>query len=562
MAHVPTETQASPGGSFLYSIPPSIFTPEDFDAESLLMVQTAKQFMLKEVMPLLPRLDQQEENLMPSLVKKACELGFGSAETPQEFGGLGLPKTLGTRILEMLSLDGAFSTTFGVQMGIAQQPIVLFGNKEQKRKYLPHLASGEWMGAYALSEPNSGSDALSMTTSAQYEENTRAYLITGTKMWVSNAKWANLFVVFAKVAGEHITCFLVERSFPRLTVGREEHKVGQKASSTARLVLDRTPVPEENILYQKGEGHRVAFNALNLGRLKLGAMALGQAREAIRVATRYARERKQFGKPLSHFGLIREKLAKMSAWFYASESILYRTAGLVDKAFRAVSPNAPEEEQINGNLLAAQEYQIECSLTKVLCSETLSLCADEALQIHGGYGYTEEFPVGRIWRDARVTRIYEGTNEINRLFISTRIQRKNLYTPLLNASPTVPAHAYLISSAQSAEQALQNEPSDIQQILSALSDLVILTYAQQSTRLRAQQSALRSSPWAPFLQACSDLFTFHSTLLAQARAREIQYRCQGSPHLPKTPEPHLPLPHDAEETIVQTLLEKEAYPLE
>ncbi len=562
MAHVPAQTQSAPGGAFLYEMPPSIFTPEDFDSESLLMVTTAKQFTLGEVMPLLPRLDQQEENLMPSLVKKACELGFGGAETSQEFGGLGLPRTVGTRILEMLSLDGAFSTTFGVHMGIAQQPIALFGSHEQKRKYLPRLTSGEWMSAYALSEPNSGSDALSLSTTAQWDENEQTYRITGTKMWISNAKWAQLFIVFAKTQGNQVTCFLVERSFPGLSIGREEHKVGQKASSTARLVLERTPVPAENVLYKKGEGHRVAFNALNLGRLKLGAMALGQAREAIKVATRYAKERKQFGKPIAHFGLIREKLARMSAWFYASESILYRTSDLVDQALQRVPVNVSEEEQISENLRACQEYQIECALTKVLSSETLALCADEALQIHGGYGYTEEFPVGRIWRDARVTRIYEGTNEINRLFISTRIHRKNLFPKLLNAHPTTPAHFYLISSAQTAEKALQNEPPYLQQILSALSDLAILTYAQQSARLRAQQASLRSSPFAPFLQACCDLFTFHSTLLAQARATEIHHRCQENPPPKGKNEPEVPLPKDAEETIVQTLLEKEAYPVE
>ncbi|MEM4409269.1 MAG: acyl-CoA dehydrogenase family protein, partial [Candidatus Caldarchaeum sp.] len=397
MGHVPTEVQATQGGAFLYALPKSIFTPENFDAESLLMITTAKQFIQREVLPLASRLDQQEEGLMPSLVKKACELGFGGAEIPQEFGGLGLPKTLGTRILEMLSHDGAFSTTFGVQMGIAQQPIALFGTNEQKKKYLPLLTSGEWIGAYALSEPNSGSDARGMTTLAEYDQTTHTYQLTGTKMWISNAKWAQLFIVFAKVQGERITCFLVERSFPGLAIGREEHKVGQKASSTARLTLENTPVPANNVLYKEGEGHRIAFNALNLGRLKLGAMALGQAREAIKVATRYAKERKQFGKPIASFGLIREKLAKMCAWFYASESTLYRTSDLVEKAFQNVPEDVSEEELIIGNIHAAQEYQIECSITKVLCSETLSLCADEALQIHGGYGYTEEFPVGRIW---------------------------------------------------------------------------------------------------------------------------------------------------------------------
>ncbi|MBA3726655.1 MAG: acyl-CoA dehydrogenase family protein, partial [Armatimonadetes bacterium] len=300
---MPSNVAAEPsGGAFLFQEPDHIFSPEEFDSDARLMIDTARQFALKEVQPHLERLDTQEEGLMPALFAKMGELGLAGPETPEEYGGLGLPKTLGTRILEMLSLNGSFSTTVAVHIGIGQAPIYLWGTEEQKRKYLPKLAAGEWMSAYALSEPNSGSDALGLSTRAVRDGDD--YLLTGTKMWISNAKWADVFITFAKTEGDKITAFIVQRGFPGVSIGAEEHKTGLKGSSTARLVLDGARVPASNVLYREGEGHRVAFNALNLGRLKLGAMSLGPARSALHHSAKYAKDRKQFGKPIAAFGLI------------------------------------------------------------------------------------------------------------------------------------------------------------------------------------------------------------------------------------------------------------------
>ncbi|MCH8275296.1 MAG: acyl-CoA dehydrogenase family protein [Armatimonadetes bacterium] len=545
---------APSGGQFLLAAPTSIFTPEQFDFEANLMIDAARQFMRGEVMPVLERLDKLEEGLMPALVRKACELGFGGPETPVEYGGLGLAKSLGTRLLEMLSLDGAFSTTFGVQMGIAQLPISLFGTKEQKKKYLPLLTSGEWMGAYALSEPDSGSDALSISTRAVLSDDGREYRLTGTKMWTSNAKWAKLFTVFAKVNREQFTAFLVERGNPGVSIGREERKLGQKGSSTARLILDDAQVPASNLLHREGEGHWVAFNTLNLGRFKLAAGALGQAREAIHQAAKYAKDRKQFGRPIADFGLIRDKFARMAGWFFASESMLYRTGGLIDAAFAKVDPEAHDLPEQNRK--ASEEYQIECSMGKVLATETLALCTDEALQIHGGYGYTEEFPVARLWRDARVTRIYEGTNEINRLLIFSRVLRRGLVERLLDAEPTCPAHGYLVQAARAAMACAQRDRPDSQQVTAALGDLAITVYAQQAAAARARQMRHAGHAFADFAEAAAAFFEVHSTVWAAGRASEAMSRCGVSQPISVAGDGYA-----YGETLAEAVLESDGYPL-
>lgn len=404
------------GGEFVLSpIPPErIFVPEEFTSDEKLMADTAERFCRGEILPIQDRIDKQEDGLMPSLIRKAAELGLAGPDSPMDFGGLGLGKKMGARIQEMTSLNGSFAVSIGVQSGIAQLPIALFGNREQKEKYLPKLCSGEWVGCYALSEPNAGSDALSASTKAVLSADGAHYILNGTKAWITNAKWGDSFIVFAQVDGDKFSAFIVERTFPGVTVEREEHKLGMKGSSTARLSLDNAEIPVENLIYKVGKGHTVALNALNIGRYKLGAMALGPARECIRLAAVYAKERKQFGKPIAEFGLIQRKLAGMTTAYFAAESILYRTGALIDSAYAVVDPDSPT--LADDNARATAEFSVECSLVKVLCSETQAYICDEAIQVLGGYGFTEEFDPARHHRDARVSRIYEGTNEINRLF--------------------------------------------------------------------------------------------------------------------------------------------------
>ncbi|MFY9233337.1 MAG: acyl-CoA dehydrogenase family protein [Fimbriimonadaceae bacterium] len=466
------------GGAFLSHTPDQTFIPEDFAGDDKLMIEAAEQFSRREITPISERLDHQEEGLMPGLIRKAGELGFVGVDSPAEFGGLGLGKNLAARILEYLSLNASFSVTLGVTSGIGQIGLSLFGNEEQKSKYLPRITSGEWIAAYCLSEPNSGSDALSIGTRADFKNG--KCILNGTKMWISNAKWAQFFLVMAKIDGEKFSAFLVERGFPGVHISREEHKMGLKGSSTARVVLEDAEVPEENLLYEPGLGHHVAFNALNLGRFKLSSMSLGPARDAIGLAAEYADDRKQFGRPISEFGLIRQKFAEMAARYFAAEAMIYRTGALIDAAFSAnhlfqVSEGARGADVIAFNRKAAEEYAVECSICKVFATETQAFIVDEALQVYGGYGFTEEFPIARHYRDARVSRIYEGTNEINRLFIADRMLKRSTGQAL--------ADGFI---SELAVKAMAIQPDD-QIRVGALSDLLMLTYAEQSARLRANR---------------------------------------------------------------------------
>lgn len=469
----PSVTNFIPGCAFYSQTPARIFTPEDFDSEERMMIDAAEQFSRKEVVPVLERLEAQEDGLMPALIRKAGELGFCGVDGPEAYGGLGLGKNLAARILEFLSLNASFSVTIGVTSGIGQVGLSWFGTEAQKAKYLPHVLSGDWMSAYCLSEPNSGTDALSAQTRA--EKRGDEWVLNGTKMWISNAKWAELFIVMAKIDGEHFSAFLVERGVPGVSISREEHKLGLKGSSTARVLLEDARIPIENLLHEPGKGHQVALNALNLGRFKLSSMSIGPARMAMGQAADYAQDRRQFGQPIADFGLIRQKFAEMAARFYVSESMIYRTGALIDEAF-AKSDGTPK-----GNVAAAEEHAVECSMCKVFATESQAFIVDEALQVYGGYGYTEEFPLARHYRDSRVSRIYEGTNEINRVFIADRLYRR-----------AEAGRASLIGSADSfiadlAAKAVQTKPTgQIEQ--GAVSDLLILQYAEQSSRLRANQS--------------------------------------------------------------------------
>jgi len=466
-----TEHALPAGVEFLRSQPKTTFTVEDFGSEELLMIRTAEQFSRERVLPLLPQMENYESSLPKALIQEAGALGLCGVDSPEAYGGLGLSKNLAARILEFMSLDGSFSVTYGITSGISQVGLSLFGTDEQKAKYLPRLTSGDWVGAYALSEANSGSDALSASSRA--DDKGDHYILNGTKMWISNARWAELFLVMAKVGGEKFSAFLVERSFPGVSIAREEHKLGLKASSTCRLVLENAIVPKENLLYVEGLGHHVALNALNLGRLKLSSMSMGPARNAMELASTYAMERQQFKRPIGTFGLIEQKFATAAALFFACESMVYRTGALVDSAFDKDSGT------IDGNRKAAERFSVESSACKVFSTEAEAQIIDECLQVFGGYGFTEEFPIARHYRDARVSRIYEGTNEINRAFIADRLLKRHQNESLKNPSP-----ATFVEELWN--KAIDSQPMH-QAELGALADLAILVYAEQSSRLRTER---------------------------------------------------------------------------
>ena len=500
-----------PGATFLSGNIARSFTPEEFGSDEKLMIDTAEQFCRSEVMTNLEAIDAQEEGLMPKLIKKAGDLGLCGVDSPEAYGGLGLGKNLAARILEFMSLNGSMSVTYGITSGISQVGLSLFGNEAQKAKYLPHLTSGEWIGAYALSEPNSGSDALAATTSA-VEKNGK-WVLNGTKMWISNAKWAELFLVMAKINGDQFSAFLVERDTPGLSIAREEYKMGLKGSSTARIVLEDAEIPLENLLYEPGKGHHVAFNALNIGRFKLSSMSVGPARNAIEIAVAYAHDRKQFGQSIDSFGLIQKKLAQMAGWFFVAESMIYRTGALIDEAFDLYGGN------IAGNRQAAEEYAIECSACKVFCTEVESYIIDDALQIYGGYGFTEEFPIARHYRDARVSKIYEGTNEINRVFLADRFQRKLQAGQLRLGKGDSFIERLAIKAVQ---MELQGQIE-----IGSTSDLLLLSYAEQSAKVRAAKLGAK---------AVAALETVHP-VMNQKAAEAWQTLTGESISLPSCPKP-------------------------
>lgn len=499
------------GGNFLLeeTDPSTVFTREDLSLEERQMAETAERFMEKEVLPRLVALEHQEEGLALKLFKQASELGLLSIEVPEEHGGLGMHKRASIGISEQLSRLGGFGITCGAHSGIGSQPIIYFGTPEQKAKYLPRLASGEWMAAYCLSEADSGSDALGMKTKAVLSPDGKNYLLNGVKMWITNAAWADLFIVFAKVDGEKVSAFIVERSFSGVSTGAEEHKLGIKTSSTRRLVLEDVAVPVENLLGEVGKGAYIAFNILNFGRYSLATGTIGAARDQIRHAAKYATERHQFGRPISSFGLIQDKLAAMASMVYAGESANYRTAGMIDEVFEhgemldSMSPAFPR---------ALDEFAIECSALKVRCTEIGFMVADESIQIHGGFGFTEEFPAARALRDARINRIFEGTNEINRLFIPATLMRRDqrgrfplmktalamaLKRPFMrapsdtgdvlkNALGTLTnAKKFVFLFAGTAGRKFGKKIIEEQEVLAALSDIIADLYLAESAVLRA-----------------------------------------------------------------------------
>jgi len=521
MVTATTTPQGTKGGSFLLESPrpEDVFTPADLNDDQRLIGQSAEEFVIKEVMPHVKNLEAKKAGLLPELVKKAGELGLLSGGIPEQYGGAGLDKVATTVLTEKLSIYGGFAVTHGAHAGIGTLPIVYFGTEEQKKKYLPKLASGEWIGAYCLSEPQAGSDAQNSLTRAELTPDGKHYILNGQKMWITNGGFADIYIVFAKIGGENLSAFIVERTFPGIKPGNEEHKMGIHGSSTTPVFLENCKVPKENLLHEAGRGHIVAFNILNAGRFTLGASAVGGSKYVLATAAKYAKERKAFGKAIGEFGLMREKLAEMAIQLFAVESMIYRSAGNMETAMASASTDGSENasEKIQNTMKVLEEYAIESSIAKVYGSEMLDFVVDEAVQIFGGYGFHEDYSVCRAYRDSRINRIFEGTNEINRLLIIQMLMKRAMGGQLalipaamkladeilagpsfeetgddvLAAEATVVANCkkIFLQSAGGAVQKYREKLADEQELVAALSNIVMEIYAMESSLLRAQKAA-------------------------------------------------------------------------
>src|SRR6202162_2569564 len=538
------------GGSFLLEErrTDEVFTPEDFTEQQQLIGQTAEEFTVNEILPNIEKMEHKDFSISRALVKKAGDLGLSGVEIPEAYGGLEMDKVTAAVIADHIAKYAGFATTWGGHTGIGTLPIVYFGTEEQKKKYLPRLAAGEIVGAYALSEASSGSDALNCRAKAQLSPDGKTYILNGEKMWITNAGFADLFTVFAKVDGEKFTAFLVERTFPGFSVGAEEHKMGIRGSSTCPLILNDCKVPVENVLGEIGKGHVIAFNILNVGRFKLGAMCVGGARVSLENAIGYAKQRKAFGKVIADFGLVREKLANMAVGIYTGEALVYRTVGMMDVALSEVdksSSNAMQEMR-----KAIEEYAVECSIIKVWGSEMIDYVVDETMQIYGGYGFVEEYPAERAYRDARINRIFEGTNEINRLIITGFLLKRAMsgQLPLMPAikklmdevlsGPSISEdlegpladERKLVASAKklglfvagAATQKYMQAIQDQQEVMGAIADIVIETYAMESAVLRAQKLAERNGEKAASLPiAMTRVYMSQAMEKIEAAARKV-----------------------------------------
>jgi len=496
------------GGMWLMEPPgaAAVFTPERFSDEHLMIARTVRTFLAHEIAPLDARLEQKDLPLMRAVIEKIAALGVFAADVPGEYGGLGLDSMTGLLLAETIS-RGSVSSSVGAHLTIGMLPIVFFGTDAQRRRYLPRLAAAEWIGAYALTEPTAGSDALSLRTTAVADAE-GGFRLSGTKQFITNGGIADVFILYARVDGK-VTCFIVERNTPGFTVGPEEHKMGLRGSSTTSLFLDNVRVPQENVLGEIGRGHAVALNILNVGRLKLGAGCVGAAKHALHDAVAYARERHQFGRPIASFGLIKQKIAEMTLRLYLAESAVYRAGGLLDRALADVDLGGDDRGRLAGRAL--EEYAPECAINKVFGSEMLDGVVDEMVQIYGGYGFIEDYPAARAYRDARINRLYEGTNEINRLVIAGQLLRRAAAgrIPLTDAAKDAAAGLGEAANARSAPEtdvlvraksvvlaclgrAVDRHGASLdehQEILGWLSDQIIQVFAVESGMLRARQGA-------------------------------------------------------------------------
>ncbi len=537
------------GGEYLIAETPcaDVFTPEDFTDEQRQMGETTEQFVQNEIVPHIEEIDKQNFDLVIEGMKKCGELGLLMMDSPEEYGGLELDKASTMLVSEKISFGGSFSVAYSAHSGIGTLPLVYYGTAAQKDKYLEKITSGEWCAAYCLTEPGSGSDALGAQSSAVLSEDGKHYILNGTKQFITNGGFAQLFTVFAKIDKKHFTAFLVEKSFEGLIVGPEEKKLGIKGSSTTQIILDNCKVPVENLLGEMGKGHKIAFNVLNIGRFKLGAGVCGASKMALVEGIKYANERKQFNTPIAQFGAISQKIADLSAYIFASESLVYRLAGLLDNKIATIEKGI--DNYYDEYLKGIEEYASECGIAKVFCSEVLAKTVDEVLQIHGGYGFVADYPAERFYRDERINRIFEGTNEINRLLIPGMILRKamkgelplqaeamkafeSLMTPsfeeLDESIPFVKEKAliknlktlFLILSGAGVQKFMDKLVNE-QEILMAAADIAIQIFALESVVLRAEKSYGKvSEAKQVLLDAAVKIFAFEASENAGSAARK------------------------------------------
>src|ERR1700752_4451891 len=516
MATAPVSPVLNRGGSFPIpsTSPEDVFTPADITDDQRLIGQTAEEFVQKEVLPNVAELEAHKEGIMAQMLKRAGEIGLLGGTIPEEYGGSGLDKISATVLAEKLAGYASFAVSHGGHSGIGTIPIVYFGTEAQKKKYLPKIASGELLSCYCLSEPQAGSDSLAARTRAVLSPDGKNWILNGQKMWITNGGFADVYVVFAKVDGEKFSCFIVERGTPGFSAGAEEKKMGIKGSSTTPIFFENAPVPKENLLHQPGRGHVVAFNTLNAGRFTLGAYCVGGAKKILEASSKYSKERTAFGKRLCDFGLIKAKLGEMAIRIYAIESEVYRSAGMIDAA---VANPAPGKDKGQQAMQVLEEYAIESSISKVAGSEMVDYVVDEAVQIFGGYGFHEDYPVARAYRDSRVNRIFEGTNEINRMLIIQMLMKRAmggqlaliqaamkladeiLAGPSFEESPegvladearvVANAKKMFLQAAGGAVQKFREKLADEQELVAALANVVMEVYAMESCLLRAQKAA-------------------------------------------------------------------------
>ena len=515
MATVAVPKTKLAGGSWLIEDhnPQQVFTPEDFTEEHQQIAQTTEEFSLNEIVPQAEKIEHKDYELQRALLRKASEIGIANVDVPEEYGGSDMDKVSSAIVADRIAKNASFTTTWGAHCGIGTLPIVFFGTEAQKQKYLPRLASAEILGAYALSESTSASDAMNARTKAVLSPDGKHYLLNGEKMWITNGGFADLFIVFAKVDGEKFTAFIVEKDFPGFQAGKEEKKLGIRGSSTTPIILNDCKVPVENVLGEVGKGHVIAFNTLNIGRFKLAAHSVGGARMALQQSIGYAKQRKAFGKSISEFGLIKEMLADMAIGVYVGEALTYRTVGMIDAALSDINKKAADAStQIRKGI---EEYAVECSILKVWGSEMLDGVVDRMVQIYGGYGFVEEYPAERVYRDSRVNRIFEGTNEINRLIITGWLLKRAMSGQIallpaikklmdeVMAGPTMGEEVEgplanerkMLSNAKKlgllasgiASQKYMMALQDQQEIMGAIADMVIQGYAMDSAILRTEK---------------------------------------------------------------------------